>query len=70
MSMDRDSDRRRSKSDPERGLTAYALLALNDRLLVDLGTQWLYAYPAKRPPSFGQKSATSSGAPAKQATLR
>ena len=33
----------RSQSDPERGLTAYALLALNDRLVADLGTQWLYA---------------------------
>src|SRR5580692_1934011 len=32
---------RRSGSEPERGLTAYALLALNDRLVADLGTQWL-----------------------------
>jgi hypothetical protein len=38
-----------SKSDPERGLTAYVLLALNDRLVADLGTQWLYAYLRRAP---------------------
>ena len=39
----------RSKSDPERGLTAYILLALNDRLVADLGTQWLYTYLRRAP---------------------
>ena len=39
----------RSKSDPERGLTAYVLLALNDRLVADLGMQWLYAYLRRAP---------------------
>jgi len=43
------SEWRRSKSDPERGLTAYALLALNDRLVADLGTQWLYPYLRRAP---------------------
>ena len=32
----------RCRSEAERGLTAYILLALNDRLVADLGTQWLY----------------------------
>ncbi len=32
---------RRCRSEPERGLTAYVLLALHDRLIADLGTQWL-----------------------------
>ena len=32
----------RCESEPERGLTAYVLLALNDRLVTDLGTQWLF----------------------------
>lgn len=31
----------RTTSDSERALTAYALFALNDRLVADLGTQWL-----------------------------
>jgi hypothetical protein len=39
----------RSKSDPERGLTAYMLLALNDRLVADLGMHWLYAYLRRAP---------------------
>jgi len=39
----------RSKSDLERGLTAYALLALNDRLVADLGMQWLYVYLRRAP---------------------
>ncbi len=30
------------ESDAERALTAYVLLALNDRLVADLGTRWLY----------------------------
>jgi hypothetical protein len=33
---------RRCNSDPERGLTAYVLLALNDRLVADLGVEWLF----------------------------
>ncbi len=32
----------RCSSDPERSLTAYVLLALNDRLVADLGTEWLF----------------------------
>lgn len=32
----------RSGSDAERALTAYCLLALNDRLVADLGTEFLY----------------------------
>ncbi len=43
------SEWRSSKSDPERGLTAYTLLALNDRLVADLGTQWLFAYLRRAP---------------------
>jgi hypothetical protein len=39
----------RSKSDSERGLTAYTLLALNDRLVADLGMQWLYSYLRRAP---------------------
>ena len=31
----------RCRSEPERSLTAYILLALNDRLVADLGTHWL-----------------------------
>jgi hypothetical protein len=31
---------RRCKSEAERGLTAYILLALNDRLVADLGTEY------------------------------
>jgi hypothetical protein len=33
----------RCSSDPERSLTAYVLLALNDRLVADLGTEWVFA---------------------------
>ena len=43
------SEWRRSKSDSERGLTAYTLLALNDRLVADLGMQWLYIYLRRAP---------------------
>ena len=32
---------RRCRSEAERGLTAYVLLALHDRLVADLGTRWL-----------------------------
>jgi len=37
------------KSDFERGLTAYTLLALNDRLVADLGLNWLYSYLRRAP---------------------
>jgi hypothetical protein len=40
---------RRCKSEPERGLTAYLLLALNDRLVADLGFNWLYGHLRKAP---------------------
>jgi hypothetical protein len=40
---------RRSKSEPDRGLTAYTLLALNDKLVADLGTLWLYGYLRRAP---------------------
>jgi hypothetical protein len=33
---------RRSASEPEQGLTAYVLFALNDRLVADLGIEWLF----------------------------
>lgn len=39
----------RSRSEPEHGLTAYALLALNDRLVADLGTQWLFPLLRRAP---------------------
>lgn len=40
---------RRCGSDHERGLTAYLLLALNDRLVADLGTEWLYPLLRRAP---------------------
>jgi hypothetical protein len=40
---------RRCKSESERGLTAYLLLALNDRLVADLGLNWLYELLRKAP---------------------
>jgi hypothetical protein len=40
---------RRCKSEPERGLTAYLLFALNDRLVADLGLNLLYSYLRKAP---------------------
>jgi hypothetical protein len=43
------SEWHRSRSDPERGLTTYLLLALNDRLVADLGTQWLFTYLRRAP---------------------
>jgi hypothetical protein len=57
----------RCSSEPERGLTAYVLLALNDRLVADLGTLWLFPLlrraPAELHPeevlSFLKRSATS-----------
>jgi BrxA len=39
----------RCHSEPERGLTAYVLLALNDRLVADLGTQWLFPLLRRAP---------------------
>jgi hypothetical protein len=39
----------RCRSEPERGLAAYALLALNDRLVADLGTQWLFPLLRRAP---------------------
>lgn len=38
-----------ANSEPERGLTAYVLLALNDRLVADLGTQWLFPLMRRAP---------------------
>ena len=40
---------RRCGSEPERGLTAYVLLALNDRLVADLGIQWLFSLLRRAP---------------------
>jgi hypothetical protein len=40
---------RRCKSEAEHGLTAYILLALNDRLVADLGTEWLFGYLRRAP---------------------
>lgn len=38
-----------SKSEPERSLTAYILFALNDRLVTDLGTEWLFPLLRRAP---------------------
>lgn len=40
---------RRSDSEPERSLTAYALFALNDRLVTDIGTEWLFPLLRRAP---------------------
>ena len=40
---------RRCRSEPERGLTAYVLLALHDRLVADLGTCWLFPLLRRAP---------------------
>ncbi len=40
---------RRCSSEMERGLTAYVLLALNDRLVAELGLNWLYGFLRKSP---------------------
>jgi hypothetical protein len=40
---------RLAHSEAERGLTAYVLLALNDRLVADLGTQWLFPLLRRAP---------------------
>ena len=39
----------RCRSEPDRGLTAYILLALNDRLVADLGTNWLFPLLRRAP---------------------
>lgn len=39
----------RCGSDPERGLTTYVLLALNDRLVADLGVEWLFPLLVRAP---------------------
>ena len=38
-----------SKTEPERSLTAYILFALNDRLVTDLGTEWLFPLLRRAP---------------------
>jgi hypothetical protein len=40
---------RRCQSEAERGLTVYILLALNDRLVADLGMEWLFGYLRRAP---------------------
>jgi hypothetical protein len=40
---------RRSQTEPERSLTAYILFALNDRLVADLGTEWLFPLLRRAP---------------------
>ena len=39
----------RSRSEAERGLTTYILLSLNDRLVADLGTHWLFPLLRRAP---------------------
>ena len=39
----------RCGSDPERGLTVYVLLALNDHFVADIGTAWLFALLRRAP---------------------
>jgi hypothetical protein len=39
----------RCTTDPERDLTAYMLLALNDRLVADLGVEWLFSLLRRAP---------------------
>lgn len=43
------SEWRTCQSDQERGLTAYILLALNDRLVADLGSEWLFPLLRRAP---------------------
>jgi hypothetical protein len=40
---------KRSGSETERSLTAYVLLAMNDRLVADLGTDWLFSLLRRAP---------------------
>ena len=40
---------RSSKTEAERNLTAYVLFALNDRLVTDLGTEWLFPLLRRAP---------------------
>ena len=37
------------ETEPQCGLTAYVFFALNDRLVADLGTQWLFPYLRRAP---------------------
>ncbi|MGA2403488.1 MAG: BrxA family protein [Syntrophobacteraceae bacterium] len=39
----------RCESESEKNLTAYVLFALNDRLVLDLGTEWLFTYLQRAP---------------------
>ena len=39
----------RCRTEPERGLTAYMLLALHDRLVAELGTRWLFPLLRRAP---------------------
>ena len=40
---------RQCESEQEKGLTSYILFALNDRVVADLGTDWLYPYLRNAP---------------------
>lgn len=40
---------RRCESDPERGLTAYVLFSLNDRLVAEIGCEWLFSLLRRAP---------------------
>ncbi|MBI2568433.1 MAG: DUF1819 family protein [Candidatus Schekmanbacteria bacterium] len=40
---------RQSEAEPERDMTAYVLFALNDRLVTDLGTEWLFPLLRRAP---------------------
>lgn len=42
-------EHRRAPSEKDRALTAYVFFALNDRLVADLGTNWLYEYVRHAP---------------------
>lgn len=44
----------RCESEAERALTAYVLLALNDRLVMELGTDWLFPLLRKAPAYLSQ----------------
>ncbi len=49
----------RCDSERERGLTAYILFALNDRLVADLGILWLYPYLRHAPMEVPVESVTA-----------
>lgn len=40
---------KRCGSEPEKAMTTYVLFALNDRLVADLGTEWLFPHLSKAP---------------------